>query len=1108
MTGQKRSRDAADTASRYAEVSARWLIGAYSFLTVITVFSWIISPLRSGRGFRWWELGVSLLNIPATHSLASAVTMLVITWGLIARKRLGLYLAIFFQAAGIVLGIDSTLMVFFPDPIMGPKQYLISWVDTISVVIGLIAIPFLWSIRKAFPARIGRISWAVAALVFVGGFTATTLITWYFGRHLPGVTPQNLVLHGLGIDIVPELKGRHAAAVVGTIASVFYGIFSAIAVYLILRGYRMPNTWTAEHEVRLRELLQEYGGNDSLSYFATRRDKQTVFSPDHRAAITYRMVGSVCLASSDPVGDPASWGAAIQAWIRAARTYGWVPAAISVSEAGARAFAKEGLSITRMGDEAVLTTDRFSLNNTSLTQVRQACQRVRKAGYSLRIRRHRDLNDQELKQMQQYADQWRHGRVERGFSMALNRLGDPADGRCLLVSAHAADGQMVGLLSFVPWGRTGVSLDVMRRSPEAPNGTIEFMVAGLMERAGEYGITRVSLNFAMFRHVYDNAERFGASPWERLASRSLGYLDRFWQLERLYRFNLKFAPEWVGRYMAFEPTLAFINTVVAAGVAEGFLPDISISARRQRSQVMLLGEADCERVREIERRSLADTPRVQTRRSEQTWHRIRHAELLRSAGMEPYPLGVRCDYSVEELTNILHSGNISVEEFTLSGRVRFIRNHGGVVFLTLIENGRTLQVVIERAAVGGQALRLLSQTVDTGDILLITGSMGTSRNGTVSVLASNWRMVSKCLHPIPFDSFTDPEARLRRRSTDLLVNPEQVQNLRMRSAIITSIRRTLDTEGFTEVETPILNTVHGGASARPFKTFINAYGADLTLRIAPELYLKRLVVGGMGAVYELGRDFRNEGADNTHNPEFTVLEAYRPYADYTDMRHLTERIIKNTAQAVYGQCVLPLGAKGSTDRTLDDVSGAWPVVSVCEALSTAVGTTITLDTDFETLLALAREHEIHVRDDMGAGAVIEELYGELVEAKTVFPTFYTDFPVETSPLAGAHRSVLGLVERWDLVINGMEMGTAYSELADAMVQRERLVAQSLKAAAGDPEAMQVDEDFLYALETGLPPTGGLGIGIDRLVMLMAQTQIRGVLSFPFVKPLKHDTRYQ
>ena len=282
----------------------------------------------------------------------------------------------------------------------------------------------------------------------------------------------------------------------------------------------------------------------------------------------------------------------------------------------------------------------------------------------------------------------------------------------------------------------------------------------------------------------------------------------------------------------------------------------------------------------------------------------------------------------------------------------------------------------------------------------------------------------------------------------------------------------------------------------------SAYGADLTLRIAPELYLKRLVVGGLGAVYELGRDFRNEGADATHNPEFTVLEAYKPYADYTVMRKLTETLIKNAARAVYGSEVLPLGEKGSTERTLTDVSGEWRAVSVCEALSRALGRDISSETDFETLLELAHEHQIHVRDDMGAGAILEELYGELVEANTVFPTFYTDFPVETSPLAGAHRSKPHLVERWDLVINGMEMGTAYSEMTDALEQRRRLTEQSLKAAAGDPEAMQIDEDFLYALETGLVPTGGLGIGIDRLAMLMAQTQIRGVLSFPFVKPVK------
>ena len=361
-------------------------------------------------------------------------------------------------------------------------------------------------------------------------------------------------------------------------------------------------------------------------------------------------------------------------------------------------------------------------------------------------------------------------------------------------------------------------------------------------------------------------------------------------------------------------------------------------------------------------------------------------------------------------------------------------------------------------------------------------------------------MASKSLHPIPFDSFTDPEARLRRRSTDLLVHPDQMQNLRLRTAVIKALRARLDAEGFLEVETPILHTVHGGASAHPFRTYINAYGEDLTLRIAPELYLKRLVVGGSGPVYELGRDFRNEGADATHNPEFTVLEAYRPYADYVQMRELTERLIKDAAQAVFGSVSLPLGRKASSERVVRDVSGPWRVVSVCDALSEALGRRVDVQTDFEELLALAQQHGVRVHEGMGPGAIVEELYGELVEVHTVEPTFYTDFPAETSPLAAPHRSVPGLAERWDLVINGMEMGCAYSELADPLVQRERLTEQSLKAASGDLEAMEVDEDFLYALETGMPPTGGLGLGVDRLVMLLAQTQIRGVLSFPFVKP--------
>ena len=271
------------------------------------------------------------------------------------------------------------------------------------------------------------------------------------------------------------------------------------------------------------------------------------------------------------------------------------------------------------------------------------------------------------------------------------------------------------------------------------------------------------------------------------------------------------------------------------------------------------------------------------------------------------------------------------------------------------------------------------------------------------------------------------------------------------------------------------------------------------LRIAPELPLKRLLVGGMGPIFEIGRNFRNEGTDASHNPEFTVVEAYQPFADYHDMRLLTRRMIEAAAVAVHGRPVMPLPDESGA-VVLTDISGEWPVVAVCEAVSAAVGEPVAIDTDLDALLAIARGHEVAVRDGWGPGAVIEGLYDELVEHQTVRPTFYVDFPEETSPLTAPHRDKPGLVERWDLVAGGMELGTAYSELTDALVQRQRLVEQSWKSALGDPEAMEIDEDFLGALELGMPPTGGLGIGLDRLVMALTGTSIRQVLSFPFVKP--------
>ncbi|WP_129661463.1 bifunctional lysylphosphatidylglycerol synthetase/lysine--tRNA ligase LysX [Rothia halotolerans] len=1087
------------------ERTARLITWLYALALIVNLALLIAKPPRAG--YTLVELLFGVVNLPVERSLISVVVSGAIFWALLRRKRVGLFGAMFFQLMGIVIAIALSLVAVLgeeDEDLMASLPLISPIFDYIGAVVAVVMLVLLFRARRAFPAKVGGTSYGAALGVLLLGAGVAVLVAWLMVPAGSASQIGSLLLNAMGITS-PSIGAQlpHVRHWQVQVIATVYGLAAIAAILVFLRSGKPTHSWSGEQEVRLRGLLHEYGHQDSLSYFATRRDKSTVFSPDGRAAVSYRVIRSVSLASGDPVGDPASWDAAIDAWKREARTYAWIPAAISAGEAGARAYVRAGMAVIPMGDEAILHPGRFSLNNTSMTELRHTVSRLSRAGMTYRIRRHGELSEAELRELLERSEAWRHGGAERGFSMALNRLGDPADSRCLLLTAHTADGEPVGLLSFVPWGSTGVSLDVMRRAPDSPNGTTEFMIVKLMEEADGLGVSRVSLNFAMFRETFARSQEIGASALTRLNSSVLGVLDRFLQLERLYTFNQKFAPDWVPRFLCVDSRVSTLNVGVSAGIAEGFLPQ---ALARTPSAEGTLTPEELERVREVERHRLAAedlTPRW----SDQTRHRIEHLRQMREAGYEPYPKGTGEGMTVGELARRIEAGAAGAsgaESLCVTGRVRAIRRHGGVAFLDLVEHGVVVQAVLEEAACGPET-RGRTRWVDTGDHLLLRGRAGASRNGTPSLLVESWELISKCLHPIPFDSFTDPEARLRRRSMDLIVNPEESRRLRIRSATIRSIRRTLDERGFLEVETPMLNVVHGGASARPFKTFINAYGVDLTLRIAPELYLKRLVVGDMGPVYELGRDFRNEGADATHNPEFTVLEAYRPHEDYMGMKRLTERMLKDAAREVFGREVLPLRLgpdpkDPQEPAELVDVSGPWPVVSVCQALSDAVGRPITLGTDIEVLLELARQHEIHVRDDMGPGAIIEELYGELVEARTSRPTFYRDFPVETSPLAGPHRTEPGLAERWDLVINGTEMGTAYSEMADALEQRRRLTEQSLKAAAGDLEAMQVDEDFLDALETGMPPTGGLGIGVDRLIMMLTGAPIRGVLAFPFVRP--------
>lgn len=475
----------------------------------------------------------------------------------------------------------------------------------------------------------------------------------------------------------------------------------------------------------------------------------------------------------------------------------------------------------------------------------------------------------------------------------------------------------------------------------------------------------------------------------------------------------------------------------------------------------------------------------------------KRAEIL-SRGAEAYPVGVPRTHSLKELRETY--SELTADETTgvmvgVTGRVVFIRNTGKLCFATLQEgDGTRLQAMLSLDQVGADALADWKALVDLGDHVFVHGEVISSKRGELSVLADSWQMASKALRPLPvLHADLNEETRVRQRYVDLMVRAEAREMVYRRAAIVNSIRQTLNNRKYVEVEGPVLQLVHGGASARPFETHINAFDQKMTLRIALELYLKRAVVGGIERVYELGRIFRNEGVDSTHSPEFTMLECYEAYADQFVMAERMKEIILNVADVLGSRTI-------ETEKGTIDLDGEWKWLGVYPGLSEAVGETITPQTSREELTTIAKAHGVSVDPAWDAEKLVTEMFGELVEPNLLQPTFVYDYPPSAQPLARPHRSEPGLIEAWDLIIGGTERGTAFSELIDPVIQRERLTQQSLKAANGDPEAMELDEDFLRALEYGAPPMGGIGLGVDRLVMLFTQVGIRESILFPVLKP--------
>ena len=469
-------------------------------------------------------------------------------------------------------------------------------------------------------------------------------------------------------------------------------------------------------------------------------------------------------------------------------------------------------------------------------------------------------------------------------------------------------------------------------------------------------------------------------------------------------------------------------------------------------------------------------------------------------GVEPYPVSVARTATLAEIRAKyanLETDSTTGDTQSLTGRIIFKRDTGKLCFATLREgDGTELQAMLSLDKVGQETLDSWKSDIDLGDIVSVTGEIITSKRGELSILANTFAIAAKSLRPLPNDHKPmSEETRVRMRYVDLIVRDEARTNARLRPAVMRSLRETFHSENFVEVETPMLQVMHGGAAARPFKSFSNAYDMELFLRIAPELFLKRCVVGGIERVFEINRNFRNEGADSSHSPEFAMIESYQAYGDWRSIADLTRTLVQNAALAIAGSHVVT-----HHDGRQADLGGKWREISLYDAITEGVGESVTALTPLEDLKKIATKLGIKIDPKWITGKLAEEIFEHVAKDQLIAPTFVMGFPVDTSPLVRAHRELPGVAEKWDLYVDGFELATGYSELIDPVIQRDRLVEQGRLGAKGDLEAMQVDEDFLRAMEFAMPPTGGMGMGVDRLLMALTGLGIRETVLFPLVKP--------
>ncbi|MFR9730678.1 bifunctional lysylphosphatidylglycerol synthetase/lysine--tRNA ligase LysX [Saccharopolyspora sp. MS10] len=996
---------------------------------------------------RWTVFLFGLVNVPVAGNVVNVLVLVVLGAALRGRKRAALNTLLLFQFGGLATSVGTHVAaprvpgLAEPGQLAGRPAGAGALAAEALIALGTAAL--LATARPAFPARLAPGAWRHALLVCVGGIVAVVLAGWGLTEAFPGTVAGTsdrfwwaadrsvgglLGLHRVGAGTGPAwldlLLDLAATSVLGA------------ALYAFFRGTRRRRRRTDEDEIRLRTLLAEHGEPDSLGYFATRRDKNVLFSPDGGAAITYQVIGGASIASADPVGDPGAWPRAVRAWLEEARTYGWTPGALGAGERAARLYSDFGLRALELGDEAVLRVRDFQLSGPGRGALRQAVHRVERAGYTARLRRHADIPRAEMADLLAVAQRWRRDRAERGFSMALSRLGDPTDGRCLMLEARDAGGGLRALMSFVPWGRRGASLDLMRRDPGADNGLNEYLIACLMAEAPRFGIRRVSLNFAMFRSVFASGERLGAGPVLRAWRAVLTVPSRFYQLESLYRANAKYDPDWVPRFLCYPAARSLTRVALAAGALEGFLP----AGRRLPRGVTPAGAVQDDLVagvREVEaaaERAAAAPPRdgPERRRLE----RLRH---LRDAGVEPYPATFARNTTVEDLVaefGGLPPDSHTAREVVVAGRVTAIRDLGGVCFAVLDDSTGSVQVLLDSAVLGPWR-----DHVDTGDHVGIRGEVITTRRGELSVRARSWTMTAKSLRP--------PRAargrgtRSRPRHLVRGSAPDPVQVLRARGALVAALREVLREHGHVEAE-PVAAQ---GTSAE--------LGALVSLA--------RMRAAGAERVFAL------RFGDGEDPWESASLRAYEAYVGEAGMRELVVDLLRAATIAVFGSAA-------ADDWPPRSLTADRPVLDVREAVSRALGLP---GGSTAALRAACRSAGVRVDDDDPPGRMVARAFDELVRPRTVEPTWCAGHPADDGR---DDRFAPRPVGRAELVVRGARLACTGTEPSDPLARRAHLRDRLLSEAEDE-----AGERLLSALEDGIPPAGVLDLDVGRLLVLLIGT---------------------